>query len=178
MMDMSDEAMKARCLDWSTGKSSVTSPGYNSHPHITQLSSKIAWGSMLPKESLTLLQAEMLPSPRTNMTALSSYTRQRSTWILQPILSLPIAVRQSRGKGSGKMRFLMRKRCNSIYFILASAQFRDTQIIEIDPSSYLGYQVKHAALQGAQRDDEALEAVQTMLSILENAPDTQTRSKS
>jgi len=76
------------------------------------------------------------------------------------------------------MRFLMRKRCDGIYCVLASAQFRDTQVIEIHPSSYLGYQVKHAALQGAQRDDEALEAVQTMLSILENAPDTQTRSKS
>jgi len=75
------------------------------------------------------------------------------------------------------MRFLMRKRCDGIYYVLASAQFRDTQVIEIDPSSYLGYQVKHAALQGAQRDDEAIEAFQTMLSKLENAPDAQIRRK-
>jgi tetratricopeptide (TPR) repeat protein len=31
MMDMCDEATKASCLDWSTGKSSATSLDYNSH---------------------------------------------------------------------------------------------------------------------------------------------------
>src|SRR6267154_2547480 len=111
---------------------------------------------MLPKELRTSLQAEMLPSPRKNTTTLSSYIPQRSTWILQPILSLPSAVRQSQEKCYGKMRFLMRKRCDGIYCVLASAQFRDMQVIEIDPSSYLGYQVKHTALQGAQRNDEAI----------------------
>ena len=76
------------------------------------------------------------------------------------------------------MRFLMRKRCNDIYCVLVSAQFGDMQVIEIDPSSYLGYKVKHAAHQGAQRNDEAIEAFQTMLSKLENAPDAQIRRKS
>jgi len=36
----------------------------------------------------------------------------------------------------------------------------------------------HSALQGAQRNDEAIEAFQTMLSKLENAPDAQIRRKS
>ena len=33
MMDMSDEVMKASCLDWSNGKHSVMSPAYNSYSH-------------------------------------------------------------------------------------------------------------------------------------------------
>src|SRR6267154_3950936 len=113
MMDISDDAMKASCLDWSIGKYSVASPCYNSHPHLTQLSSKIA------------LKAEMLPSPRTNTTGLSSYTRQRSTWILQPTPSLPNVVWQTRETCYGRMRFLMRKRCNTIYCFLLTAHFRD-----------------------------------------------------
>jgi hypothetical protein len=35
MMDMSDEATKASCLDWSTGKFSVMSPTCNPHLHIS-----------------------------------------------------------------------------------------------------------------------------------------------
>ncbi|KAG2127929.1 uncharacterized protein EDB93DRAFT_181708 [Suillus bovinus] len=45
--------------------------------------------------------------------------------------------------------------------------------IELNPSSYRGYEVKHMALYGAQRYDEAIEAFQNMLSKLEHSPDTQ-----
>ncbi|KAG2340338.1 WD40 repeat-like protein, partial [Suillus weaverae] len=48
-------------------------------------------------------------------------------------------------------------------------------VIELDSLSYLGYNLKHAALHGAQRYDEAIETFQTMLSKLDNAPDIQTR---
>ncbi|KAG2338713.1 hypothetical protein BDR05DRAFT_969007 [Suillus weaverae] len=49
------------------------------------------------------------------------------------------------------------------------------KVIELDSLSYLGYNLKHAALHGAQRYDEAIETFQTMLSKLDNAPDIQTR---
>ncbi|KAG1734460.1 uncharacterized protein EDB91DRAFT_589691 [Suillus paluster] len=48
------------------------------------------------------------------------------------------------------------------------------KVIELNPSSYLGYDLKHAALHGAKRYDEAIQAFQTMLSKLGNAHDTQT----
>ncbi|KIK34391.1 hypothetical protein CY34DRAFT_98095 [Suillus luteus UH-Slu-Lm8-n1] len=49
------------------------------------------------------------------------------------------------------------------------------KVIELDSVSYLGYKLKHAALHGAQRYDEAIQTFQTMLSKLEYAPDIQTR---
>ncbi|KAG1776065.1 hypothetical protein EV702DRAFT_364093 [Suillus placidus] len=49
------------------------------------------------------------------------------------------------------------------------------KVIKLTPSSHIGYQLQHAALHGAQRYDEAIDAFQTMLSKFENAPDTQTR---
>ncbi|KAG2336501.1 hypothetical protein BDR05DRAFT_122136 [Suillus weaverae] len=49
------------------------------------------------------------------------------------------------------------------------------KVIKLTPSSHVGYQFRHAALHGAQRYDEAIEAFKIMLSKLENAPDTQTR---
>ncbi|KAG2365623.1 hypothetical protein BDR07DRAFT_624150 [Suillus spraguei] len=45
--------------------------------------------------------------------------------------------------------------------------------IELNPSSYVGYQSKHAVLHGARRYDEAIDAFNIMLSTLENALDTQ-----
>ncbi|KAG1779332.1 hypothetical protein EV702DRAFT_96525 [Suillus placidus] len=49
------------------------------------------------------------------------------------------------------------------------------KVIKLTPLSHIGYQLQHAALHGAQRYDEAIEAFKIMLSRLENAPDTQTR---
>ncbi|KAG2338566.1 WD40 repeat-like protein [Suillus weaverae] len=48
------------------------------------------------------------------------------------------------------------------------------KVIELNPSSYFGYQLKYTALHGAHRYDEAIEAFKTMLSKLENAPDMET----
>ncbi|KAG2353482.1 heterokaryon incompatibility protein-domain-containing protein [Suillus spraguei] len=50
------------------------------------------------------------------------------------------------------------------------------KVIELNPSSYIGYQLKHAVLHDTKRYDEAIEAFRTMLSKLENTPDTQTRN--
>ncbi|KIK41072.1 hypothetical protein CY34DRAFT_806482 [Suillus luteus UH-Slu-Lm8-n1] len=49
------------------------------------------------------------------------------------------------------------------------------KVIELDSLSYLGYNLKHAALHGAQRYDEAIQAFRTMLSKLEDALDIQTQ---
>ncbi|KIK40720.1 hypothetical protein CY34DRAFT_806895 [Suillus luteus UH-Slu-Lm8-n1] len=49
------------------------------------------------------------------------------------------------------------------------------KVIELDSLSYLGYNLKYAALHGAQRYDEAIQTFQTMLSKLDDAPDIQTQ---
>ncbi|KAG1738890.1 uncharacterized protein EDB91DRAFT_1249063 [Suillus paluster] len=46
---------------------------------------------------------------------------------------------------------------------------------KVNPSSHVGYQLKHAALRGAQRYDEAIETFNIMLSKLDDAPDAQMR---
>jgi hypothetical protein len=52
------------------------------------------------------------------------------------------------------------------------------QVIELNPSSYLGYEVKHPALHKVQRYDEAIEAFNIMFSKLDQDPDAQRQSKS
>jgi hypothetical protein len=69
-----------------------------------------------------------------------------------------------------------RKRCDDSYCYIFDAHFGDTQVIELNPSSHFGYQLKHAALHGTHRYDEAIEVFKIMLSKLEDAPDTETTS--
>ncbi|KIK37965.1 hypothetical protein CY34DRAFT_417437 [Suillus luteus UH-Slu-Lm8-n1] len=60
--------------------------------------------------------------------------------------------------------------------MLWEAALRGAQeVIVLKPSSYLGYQLKYAALHGAHRYDEAIEAFEIMLSKLDDAPDTRLR---
>lgn len=47
----------------------------------------------------------------------------------------------------------------------------NSQVIKLHPSSYRGYEMRHAALHGASRFAEAVEAFDTMLSKLEGSPD-------
>nr|AFB76151.1 hypothetical protein [Suillus grevillei] len=49
------------------------------------------------------------------------------------------------------------------------------KVVEIDPSSYIGYELKHTALQGAQRYGEAVQAFKTMLYKLDDSPDAEIR---
>ncbi|KAG2365167.1 hypothetical protein BDR07DRAFT_698407 [Suillus spraguei] len=49
------------------------------------------------------------------------------------------------------------------------------KVVELNPSSHVGYQLAHAALRGAQRYDEAIDAYSIMLSKLDNAPEAQIR---
>jgi hypothetical protein len=52
------------------------------------------------------------------------------------------------------------------------------QIIELNSSSYLGYELKHTALHKVQRYDEAFEAFSIMFSKLDHGPDAQGQGKS
>lgn len=49
------------------------------------------------------------------------------------------------------------------------------KVIELNPSSYIGHQLKHEAFLGARRYGEAIEAFKIMLVKLDNAPETQIR---
>jgi hypothetical protein len=149
---------------------------YNAHLHFAQRSSKITARFMLPPELPNLLQREMMPSLRVVTTGLSSFTLPRSTSILQPITFLRTAVRRGWGKCYGMTHSSTLKRCNDNYRFVFDAYFGDTQVIELKPSSYVGYQLKRTALHGAHRYDEAIETFKIMLSKLENAPDTETTS--
>jgi len=51
------------------------------------------------------------------------------------------------------------------------------QDIELDPSSHMGYERKHAALHAMGRRGEAFEAFKMMLSTLEQSSDSHIRSK-
>lgn len=52
-----------------------------------------------------------------------------------------------------------------------------SQVIALDPSHPLGYEWKHAALHGAGRYDEAIEALNEMILKLEQSPDRHIRGK-
>ncbi|KAG2087180.1 uncharacterized protein F5147DRAFT_764851 [Suillus discolor] len=49
------------------------------------------------------------------------------------------------------------------------------KVIELNPSSYLGYKLKHAALYEARRYDDAIESFRIMLSKLDDALDSRIR---
>ncbi|KAG1830460.1 hypothetical protein EV424DRAFT_294229 [Suillus variegatus] len=49
------------------------------------------------------------------------------------------------------------------------------EVIQLNPSSPIGYKLQNAAFHGAQRYDEAIAAFNTMLSKLNDAPDIETR---
>ncbi|KAG2151516.1 hypothetical protein DEU56DRAFT_908357 [Suillus clintonianus] len=55
--------------------------------------------------------------------------------------------------------------------LYAEALHDAEKVIELKPSSSLGYELKYAALQGAQRYDEAIEVITAMLSKLDDPPD-------
>jgi hypothetical protein len=51
------------------------------------------------------------------------------------------------------------------------------QVIELYPSSYKGYERKHAVLHGMGRHSEALEAFEIMISKLKEFPDPHIRGE-
>ncbi|KAG1738652.1 uncharacterized protein EDB91DRAFT_448861 [Suillus paluster] len=66
--------------------------------------------------------------------------------------------------------FAHRSKANLARNLYAEALLDADKILEINPSFYLGYEVKRAALHGARRYYEAIEAFKTML-LKDDAPD-------
>ena len=65
-----------------------------------------------------------------------------------------------------------------IYHLIPNAHSYGASVITCNPSLYCGYQLKHAALHGAQRHDEPTEPFPIMVSRVDHAPTKQIRSMS
>ncbi|KAG0701427.1 hypothetical protein DFH29DRAFT_1000285 [Suillus ampliporus] len=71
--------------------------------------------------------------------------------------------------------FVHRSKANLERNLYAEALHDAEKVVELDPSSYIGYELKHTALHGAQRYDEAVKAFKIMLSRLADSPDAEIR---
>ncbi|KAG2339171.1 TPR-like protein [Suillus weaverae] len=132
MMDESDEATKASCLDWSTEF----------------------------KQDYSVLHAAKGDD------ALAAGNYDRAIELYSAAIDLDLAT---------DAVFANRSKARSAKMLWDDALLDAQMVIKLTPSSHIGYQLQHAALHGAQRYDEAIDAFQTMSSKFENAPDTQTR---
>ncbi|KAG1890608.1 uncharacterized protein F5891DRAFT_986917 [Suillus fuscotomentosus] len=77
--------------------------------------------------------------------------------------------------GTGSSYFAHRSKVKLGQKLYAEALSDAEKVIELNPSSYLGYELKHAALHGSQRYEDAFKAFTIMLSKLDDAPDPQIR---
>ncbi|KAG0708659.1 hypothetical protein DFH29DRAFT_427026 [Suillus ampliporus] len=71
--------------------------------------------------------------------------------------------------------FAKRSTARSGIFLWDDALLDAEKVIELDHYSHVAYELKHAALHGAQRYDEAIEAFEMMLSKLDSAPNIHIR---
>ncbi|KAG2339568.1 hypothetical protein BDR05DRAFT_1003235 [Suillus weaverae] len=133
MMDNIDEATKASCLDWSTGKYS--------------------------QECSTLFLTK-------GDTALAASDYDRAIELYSAVIDLDSA---------SDAVFAKRSKARLGKMLWPEALLDAQKVTELNSLSYLGYNLKHAALHGAQRYDEAIQAFRIMLSKLDNVPDTETR---
>ena len=69
----------------------------------------------------------------------------------------------------------MRERYCTIERFMDQAHSDDTQVTDLNPCSYLGFHLKHAALRGARQYGQAIEAFKVMLSKLDDAHDPDMR---
>ncbi|KAG0708171.1 hypothetical protein DFH29DRAFT_1065883 [Suillus ampliporus] len=71
--------------------------------------------------------------------------------------------------------FANRSKAKSGKLLWEDALLDAQKVIELNPASHVGYEVKHAALHGAQRYDESILAFQMMISKLDSTPNPQIR---
>lgn len=71
--------------------------------------------------------------------------------------------------------FANRSKARSEKMLWQDALLDAQKVIELNPSSHIGYQLKHMALHGAQRYDQAIKAFEMMLTKMDNAHDIQIR---
>ncbi|KAI6009516.1 hypothetical protein F5J12DRAFT_40996 [Pisolithus orientalis] len=67
--------------------------------------------------------------------------------------------------------FIMRSRTRAARGLWEDALQDANEAVKADPSSPLGYEVKHATLHGAKRYDEAIDAFKSMLHVIEQSHD-------
>ncbi|KAG1895456.1 uncharacterized protein F5891DRAFT_1175640 [Suillus fuscotomentosus] len=91
-------------------------------------------------------------------------------WSIKNILSAAVQLYSSSGSYFAHRSKLKLAR-NLYHEALSDAQ----KVIELHPTSYLGYKLKHAALYEARRYDDAIESFKIMLSKLDDAFDSQIR---
>ncbi|OJA19077.1 hypothetical protein AZE42_03751 [Rhizopogon vesiculosus] len=116
-MDMSDEATKARCLDWSTGKYSAISSGCSPHLGVADLAAS-------------------------GDAALSASEYDRAIELYSAAIDLDSAT---------DTIFANRCKAKLAKMLWEEALIDAQKVTELDPSSVLGYELKHAALHGGQR---------------------------
>ncbi|KAG2137140.1 uncharacterized protein EDB93DRAFT_1330725 [Suillus bovinus] len=155
MMDESDEATKASCLDWSTAFKRDCSALYVANG-VTDVATKgdDAFAAGDYNRAIELYSAAIDLDVATD-TIFANRSKARSERMLWDDALL-----------DAQMVWLDQ-------VALPRAHIAGFQVIALNPLSYVGYQLKHAALHGARRYDEAIEAFQVMLSKLDNAPDEQ-----
>ncbi|KAG0703056.1 hypothetical protein DFH29DRAFT_998842 [Suillus ampliporus] len=150
MMDMSDENTKASCLDWSTGKFSVMSLRLRSSP---------AFHTAFKQQCSALYAAN-------GDAALRVMDYDKAIALYSAAIDLGVA---SDVIFAHRSEAMLEKK--SWKDALLDAQ----KVTELNPSSYLGYKLKHAALLGSQLFGEAIEAFQIMFSKLDTAPEPEIR---
>ncbi|KAG0699362.1 hypothetical protein DFH29DRAFT_1002055 [Suillus ampliporus] len=151
MMDTIDENTKASCLDWSNSKSRVLNV---IHAAILTLISCSIQGRM--QCTLCCQWGYCL--------AVNDYDRSISSYSVAIDLN-----------SANETIFAKRSKAMSGKLLWVDALLDAEKVIELDPFSYVGYELKHAALHGSQRYDEAIEAFKIMLSKLDDAPEAQIR---
>ncbi|KAG2356066.1 hypothetical protein BDR07DRAFT_1492391 [Suillus spraguei] len=134
MMDMSDSITKAKCLDWSNGKSDV-------------------------QECSTLCLTS-------GNAAIAASNYDMAIDLYSAIIDLDC---------TSDVGFANRSKAKLGKMLWEDALLDAQKVIELKPSSHVGYQLRHAALHGAQRFDEAMDARTIMLSKLDDAPEAQIR---
>ncbi|KAG1888599.1 hypothetical protein F4604DRAFT_2024111 [Suillus subluteus] len=156
MMDMSDETMKASCLEWSTGKSSLLSSGLQSS-HAYNL-------AFMRKCSVLYAANGVVELAASGDAALAEKDYDWAIKLYSAAIELYSAT---------DAIFASRSKARLLKMLWEDALLDAEKVIELNPSDYLGYQLKHEALHGAQCYDEAIEAFQIMLLKLDEAPDPQ-----
>ncbi|KAG2353052.1 hypothetical protein BDR07DRAFT_1465904 [Suillus spraguei] len=150
LVEMSDDK-KTDCLDWPNGKSGVR--------NVARLQSSPAFHLALREECSALFLTN-------GNAALAAGNYDRAIDLYSAVIELGY---------TSDVVFANRTEAKLGKMLWEDALLDAQKVVELNPSSHVGYQLAHAALRGAQRYDEAIDAYSIMLSKLDNAPEAQIR---
>ncbi|KAG1882419.1 hypothetical protein F4604DRAFT_1678415 [Suillus subluteus] len=170
-------------VGYSLARTLIASASFEGHSRLRQFSDRqtihrsALWTSNVPiyivgKRILSGGQDKMIsdwavPKPEDAQVSISKILELNSKPVtIQPSWTLNSA--------SGTI-FANRSRAKLEQMLWEDALLDAQKVIELEPSSHIGYQLKHMALYGAQRYIEAIEAFQMMLAKLASAHSMQIR---